>query len=103
MHALDQAPDNLKVRHRQSQVALLGEGMKLDILRPDEILIAHRIKRIVTAKHPTDQPAWQPTFQRLKFFSLTGVIELARRMVEDRACDGGMRRLSRVNHESSAL
>src|SRR5262249_25953676 len=91
--SIDEALAELEAKHRQSQVALLEEGIKVDTLRRDAVGAARRIETIAITNHPTDQPAWLPEF-RARFdefwadgnekginFSLSVAIELARRMV----------------------
>ena len=78
---------------RRSRIALLEEGVKVDILRHDAIAVVRRIEKLVATDHPTERPAWQSGFrQRYDAFyeeseakginfSLSIAIELARRMV----------------------
>jgi tetratricopeptide (TPR) repeat protein len=90
---IDEALAEFEPRQRRSQVTLLEEGVKVDILRRDAVAVAQRIEMIVAVDHPTDRPAWLPEFQARYDafkaegaakginFSLSVAIELARRMV----------------------
>lgn len=77
--------------HRRSQVVLLEEGVKVDTLRRDAVVVARRIEMIVATEHANDRPAWLPKF-RARYdefqedgdakginFSLAVAAELARR------------------------
>ncbi|WP_336490675.1 tetratricopeptide repeat protein [Methylobacterium nigriterrae] len=89
---VDEALAELEAKHRQSQVVLLEEGVKVDTLRRDAVAVAKRIEQIVAAGHSADRPAWLPEF-RARYnefqadgaekginFSLSVAVELARRM-----------------------
>jgi tetratricopeptide (TPR) repeat protein len=90
---IDQGLAELDAAYRRSWVALLEEGVKVDILRRDPVAVARRIEMLVATEHPTDRPTWLPKFrQRYDAFreegeakginfSLSVAIELARRML----------------------
>jgi tetratricopeptide (TPR) repeat protein len=90
---IDQELAGLDAAHRRSRVALLEEGVKVDILRRNPVAVARRIEMLVAIDHPTERPAWLPEFgkRRDQFFadgetkginfSLTVAVELARRML----------------------
>src|SRR6185369_9957911 len=77
---------------RRSRVALLEEGVKMEILRRDAMAVARRIEMLVAVDDPTEWPPWLPSFQEHYDtfledgeakginFSLSVAIELARRM-----------------------
>ncbi len=82
----------LEAGYRRSQLALLEEGVKVDILRRDAASVARRVEMVVAVGQPADRPAWRPEF-RARYdgfwadgearginFSLSVAIELARRM-----------------------
>ncbi len=71
--AIDEALAELEMRHRQSQIALLEEGVKVDTLRRNAVAVARRIEMIVAVGHPAERPAWLPEFRaRRKAFSADG-------------------------------
>ena len=91
--SIEQGLAELDAAHRRSKVALLDEGIKVDILRRDPVAVARQIAMLVEVDEPTGRPAWLPTF-RNQFdeyledgetkginFSLEIAIELARRML----------------------
>jgi hypothetical protein len=90
--AIDEALAEIEAPYRRSQVVLLEEGVKVDILRRDAVAVARCIEMIVAVDHPTDRPAWLPEF-RTRYdefqadgdakginFSLAVAIALTRRM-----------------------
>ena len=90
---IDTGLAELDAAHRRARIALLEEGVKVDILRHDAIAVVRRIEMLVATDHPTERPAWLSGFrQRYDAFSEEGeakginfslsiAIELARRMV----------------------
>src|SRR4051794_39015773 len=90
---IDEGLAELDAAHRRSRVALLEEGVKVDILRRDAVAVARRIEALVATDHPSERPAWLPEFRHRYDtfyedggtkginFSLSVAIELARRMV----------------------
>ncbi|WP_336490676.1 tetratricopeptide repeat protein [Methylobacterium nigriterrae] len=102
-----------QAQYRQSQIALLEEGVKVDTLRRDAVAVAKRIEQIVAASHQTGRPAWHPEFgarydacwadgaEKGINFSLLVAIELARRMAAT-ARDADERGLA-LNRLGSAL
>ena len=92
-NAIDVALIELEAGYKQSQVALLEEGVKVNSLRRDAASVARRIETIVAVGQSTDRPAWLTEFRsRISElqtdgevkgvnFSLSVAVELACRMV----------------------
>ena len=90
---IDTGLAELDAAHRRARIALLEEGVKVDILRHDAIAVVRRIEMLVATDHPTERPAWLPGFHERYDafyedgeakginFSLSIAIELAQRMV----------------------
>jgi tetratricopeptide (TPR) repeat protein len=97
--AVDDGLAELKAGYQRSQVALLEEGVTVDILRRDAVSVARRIENLVSIKQPVERSAWRGEFrkrfnvfyedgkQRGINFSLSVAVELARRMLA-RSRDG---------------
>src|SRR4029077_9987495 len=91
-NAIDTALADLAAGFRRAQVALLEEGIRVDILRRDAVAVAGRIELLVAVNQPPDRPARLPEFRERYDtfqidgetkginFSLSVAIELGRRM-----------------------
>ena len=56
---IDTGLAELDAAHRRARIALLEEGVKVDILRHDAIAVVRRIEMLVATDHLTERPAWQ--------------------------------------------